>query len=241
MFDGGAGYRVWNNLAIGVAVSMFTRSPAGTVSVTIPDPIAFNAFTTVAASPQLTQTEVGTHIKVVYFLRVNDKMDVAISAGPSFVHLSKDIASASVVNGAAQIAVATQTGSGAGVNGGADLQYFFTPRLGGGIFVRYVPAQVDLPAASGVTVGGFRAVSACGSALSITSSRSSRLRSLSHSVCRSNAFSRRLPTFASQIEQAYRFQYASMKHDDDSAVHGNGDFPVSRSAVTAHECGPRET
>ena len=67
-FDGGAGYRVWNNLAIGVAVSMFTRSPAATVSVTTPDPIAFNAFTTVAASPQLTQTELGTHVKVAYFL-----------------------------------------------------------------------------------------------------------------------------------------------------------------------------
>jgi hypothetical protein len=156
VFDGGAGYRVWNNLAIGVAISMFNRSPIGTASVTIPDPLAFGAFTTVAASPPLTQTEVGTHIKVAYFLRVNDKMRLAISAGPSFVRLSKDIATASVVNGAAVIAVATQTGTGAGVNGGVDLQYFFTPWLGGGIFVRYVAASVDLPAAAGVAVGGFQ-------------------------------------------------------------------------------------
>ena len=75
-------------------------------------------------------------------------MDVAISAGPSFVHLSKDIASASVVNGTAQIAVATQTGTAAGGHGGLDVTYLFTPRLGGGVFARYVAATVDLPAAS---------------------------------------------------------------------------------------------
>lgn len=156
LFDVGAGYRVRENLAVGAAVSMFTRSPAGTASVTLPDPIAFNSFTTLAASPQLTQTELGTHLKVVYFLRVNDKTDVAISAGPSFVHLSKEIAIASVVNGAAQISIATQTGTGAGVHGGLELNHLFTPRLGGGIFARYVLAQVNLPAASGVTVGGFQ-------------------------------------------------------------------------------------
>ena len=157
VFDGGAGYRVRANLAIGAMVSVFTRSPAGSVSVTTPDPLVFGAFTVVSASPQLTQTEVGTHLKVVYFLRVNAKMDVAISVGPSFVHISKDVASASVVNGTAQIAVATQTGTAVGAHGGLDLNYLFTPRLGGGIFARYIGAQVDLPAASGVKVGGFQA------------------------------------------------------------------------------------
>lgn len=156
VFDAGAGYRVWKNVAIGVAVSMFTRSPAGAVSVAIPDPIAFGSFTIVAASPKLTQTELGTHLKVVYFVRLTDKVDVAIAAGPSFVRLSKDLASAAVVNGAAQISVATQTGSTVGVNASLDVNYFRTPRFGGGVFVRYVAAQVDLPAAAGVSVGGFQ-------------------------------------------------------------------------------------
>ncbi len=157
VFDAGAGYRIRENLAIGAMVSVFTRSPAGSVSVTTPDPLAFGAFTVVSTSPQLTQTEVGTHVKVVYFVRVIDKMDVAISAGPSFVHVSKDIASASVVNGTAQIAVATQTGMAIGAHGGLDVNYLFTPQLGGGIFARYIAAQVDLPAALGVKVGGFQA------------------------------------------------------------------------------------
>jgi Outer membrane protein beta-barrel domain len=154
VFDGGAGYFVRKTLAIGAAVSMFSRSPEGTASVTIPDPVAFNSFTTVAASPQLTQTEVGVHVKLVYVLRLNDQTQVALSGGPSFVHLSKQIVDASVVNGAAQLAVTTQTGTSAGANLGVDLNYLFTPRVGGGIFVRYILGQVDLPAASGVKVGG---------------------------------------------------------------------------------------
>ncbi len=156
VFDGGAGFFVRKNFAIGVMVSLFTRSPAAQVSVTTPDPIAFNSFTVLAASPKLKQTELGTHIKLVYLARVNDKMDVAISVGPSFVRLSKEIANGSVVNGTAQIAVATQTGTGVGAHGGLDVSYLFTPRLGGGIFVRYLVAQVNLPAASGVKVGGFQ-------------------------------------------------------------------------------------
>ena len=35
---------VYAGFAVGVMVSIFTRSPEGTVSVTTPDPIAFNSF-----------------------------------------------------------------------------------------------------------------------------------------------------------------------------------------------------
>jgi hypothetical protein len=42
------------------------------------------------------------------------------------------------------------------VHGGLDVNYFFTSRLGAGLFVRYLRAQVDLPAASGVKAGGFQ-------------------------------------------------------------------------------------
>ena len=157
VFDAGGGYFVRRNLAIGAMVTMFTRNPVGTVSIAVPDPIAFRSLNTLSASPQLTHTELGTHIKVAYFVRVHDMLDVAISAGPSFVHLSKDIPAATVTNGTPRITVATQTGSGIGGHAGVDLNYHFTQRLGGGIFARYLLAQVDLPAASGVTVGGFQA------------------------------------------------------------------------------------
>jgi hypothetical protein len=156
MFDGGVGYFVQKNFAVGVMVSVFTRSPEGAVSVLTPDPIAFNSFTVVTASPKLKQTELGTHIKLAYLLRVSNAMDVVISAGPSFVRLSKEITTGSVVNGTPQIATATQTGNSVGAHGGLDVNYLFTSRLGAGLFVRYLAAKVDLPAASGVKVGGFQ-------------------------------------------------------------------------------------
>jgi hypothetical protein len=156
LFDGGAGYFGRKNFAVGVAVSVFTRSPAASVSIATPDPIAFNSFTVLSASPKLKQTELGTHIKLAYLVAVNDKAEITIFAGPSIVRLSKEISSGSLVNGTPQIAVETQTGTGFGAHGGLDFSYLFTPRLGGGIFVRYVRAEVDLPAASGVKVGGFQ-------------------------------------------------------------------------------------
>jgi hypothetical protein len=156
VFDGGAGYFVRKNVAVGVAVSVFTRSPAASVSIATPDPIAFNSFTVLSASPKLTQTELGTHLKLAYLVPVNDKAAITIFAGPSIVRLSKEIASGSLVNGTPQIAVETQTGTGFGAHGGLDFSYLFTPHLGGGIFVRYLRANVDLPTVSGVKVGGFQ-------------------------------------------------------------------------------------
>lgn len=156
LFDGGAGYFVTREFSIGAGVSMFTRSPAANVSVTTPDPIAFNSFTVLSASPNLKQTELSTHVKLAYLLRVNDKAEVALFGGPSIVRLTKEIANGSVVNGTPQIVLATQTGTGVGALGGIDFSYLFTPRLGAGVFVRYLRAQVDLPAASGIKVGGFQ-------------------------------------------------------------------------------------
>jgi outer membrane protein with beta-barrel domain len=145
VFDGGAGYFVRKNLAVGLMVTVFTRSPSGTAS-----------FTTLSASPKLTQTEMGGHLKVAYLLPVRDKMDLVVAVGPSFIRLERDIANATVVNGTPQISVDTERGNAWGVHGSLDLNYRFTPLLGGGVFVRYIAAQADLPSVSGIKVGGFQ-------------------------------------------------------------------------------------
>jgi hypothetical protein len=156
VFDGSGGYFIRKNLAVGASVSMFTRAPAGTVSISTPDPIAFNSFTVTSAEPKLKHTELGMHIKLSYRVPITDTIDVTVYGGPSFIRLTKEIATASVVNGAAQIATVSQSGTGIGAHGGVDLAYLFTRQVGGGIFVRYVGATVNLPAAS-VNVGGLQA------------------------------------------------------------------------------------
>lgn len=156
MFDGGAGYFVRKNFGVGVDVSVFTRAPIGTVSIATPDPLAFNSFTVLEASPALRQTEVATNIKLSYIARVTNTIDVVVSGGPSLVRLTKEIATASLVNATPQIGIETQNGTGFGAHGSLDVNYMFASRVGAGIFVRYLGAKVDLPAASGLKVGGFQ-------------------------------------------------------------------------------------
>jgi hypothetical protein len=134
------------------------------------DPIAFIR-STLSASPQLTQTELGGHLKVAYFMNVRDKMDVVLAVGPSFIRLERDIASATIVDGAAQITVDTERGNAWGAHGSVDVNYLFTPQLGGGVFVRYIAAQADLPARHACVEVRFRPgwVCACGSSAMVFS------------------------------------------------------------------------
>src|SRR5580765_256719 len=112
MFDAGAGYHVRKDFTIGVAVSRFTRAPEGTVLVTAPDPIAFNSFSVLSATPKLRQTELATSVQLAYLVRVRDGIEVTVSGGASFVRVSTESATGSVVDCAPQIAIASQTGTG---------------------------------------------------------------------------------------------------------------------------------
>ncbi len=157
MFDIGGGYRFWNNLAAGISFSTFSKTAGGSVSARIPDPVFFDRFTNVdVAAPGLKRSEFGTHIKLVYFIAINDKLDVAVSGGPSFIHVSQDLSTVSVPSGTqtVTVGVVNQTGTATGGNIGADVNYMITPRYGAGFFLRYAGGSVDLAAAPNVKAGG---------------------------------------------------------------------------------------
>jgi hypothetical protein len=159
MFDLGGGYKVWNNLAVGVAFSVFKSEDDGTVTATIPNPLVFDQFVTVnGAAQRLKHSEIGTHIKVVYFVPITSKLDVAVSAGPSFVRVNQDMVTADVVTGTQNINVTStnQKATAKGANVGVDANFMFTDRWGAGFFMRYVSGSVDLPGVSGLKVGGFQ-------------------------------------------------------------------------------------
>ncbi len=159
LFDIGGLYRVWNNLAVGMMFSRFSRSDQGSVSATVPNPVFFNqAATTNVTTPGLKHDEIGTHIQAIYYIPVGEKLDVAIYGGPSFIHLSQDIPSATVVAGTqnTNVSVSREKGTAKGGNIGAELNYMVTKRYGGGFYMRYAGGSVDLPSASGVKVGGFQ-------------------------------------------------------------------------------------
>lgn len=159
MFDISAGYRVWRPLAIAVGVSSFRSTGNSGVTASIPDPRFFDRPRTVTANTSgLDRSELGVHVQAAWLVPVTDKIEVAVSAGPSFIRVRQQLTTATVPTGTQNITVAqeTQSATALGVNVGFDGTFMFTPRFGAGVFLRYAGGSVDLPAASDVKVGGFQ-------------------------------------------------------------------------------------
>jgi len=160
VFDVSGGYRIWRRVALAVGFSTFGRSSASTVAASIPDPVFFGRPKAVmSGAPDLEHVERGIHLQAVWFIPVTGKIDVALSAGPSFIHVTQQLTPTVSIPANTQdveLSPITQTGTAVGANAGFEGSYMFTPRFGAGIFVRYAGGVVDLPAASGVAVGGFR-------------------------------------------------------------------------------------
>jgi hypothetical protein len=159
LFEIGGGLRVTRGLAVGAAFSTFGRSGGGTLSASIPDPVFYSRPTSVSRdASDLEHKERNIHLQALWFVPVNSKFDIAVSAGPSFIHVSQELATASIVAGAQTVTVtrATETGSTVGFNAGAQGHYLVAPHFGVGLFFGYAGGSVDLPHASDFKVGGFR-------------------------------------------------------------------------------------
>ena len=174
-FDVGGGYRVWENLAVGVAVASRSKRDGLLIDGQIPHPLFYGRpRSSTLARSDLDRTELGIHLQAVWMLPVSDVLQVSFFAGPSFFTVGQDHVSAvDAVDGT----LATETfpnydevtipgssispldGSGVGVNAGADVTYKFTERFGGRLFGRWAGGNVDLATSGGaqsVKVGGFQ-------------------------------------------------------------------------------------
>lgn len=158
--DASGGYRLGPRLAVGVGFSSFETSSASRVTAAIPDLFFVDRpKTVVTEASNLDHTERGVHLQLLWFLPVTDRIDVALSAGPSFIWVTQDLtANVSVPAGtqAVSLTQTTESGTAIGANVGFDGSYMFTPRYGTGVFIRYAGGSVDLPTVSDLKVGGFR-------------------------------------------------------------------------------------
>jgi hypothetical protein len=165
-FDIGGGVRVWGNLAAGVAVTSFSSASAATVSGTVPHPLFFNRPRTVGADlPGLEYKETGVHLHAVWVMPITEKIIVSVAGGPSFFSVDQGLLSSVTVgqetapfSAVSVLPSSTQASElVVGGNVGVDVKYMFTEMLGGGVFVRWAGASVDLPTTGGVQsidVGG---------------------------------------------------------------------------------------
>jgi hypothetical protein len=164
MFDITGGYRFrgkWSNWAGAVGFSNFQNHTDSGVVVTVPHPLLFNASRTVSTSvPDLSHSERGVHLSAVWFYPITNQLDLAFSAGPSFIRVKQELVSSVTIPAGTQDAtpnVESESKTAFGVNIGVDGSYLITRNFGAGVFIRYAGGKVDLPSAQDMRVGGVQA------------------------------------------------------------------------------------
>jgi hypothetical protein len=155
LFDVGGNIRVWRDLYggdlyAGVSYSIVTGDTGGPLTGTVPDILRTDAPRPISGSTSgLGHTEHAVHLQAIWRHPISNKLDVAVSAGPTIFSVSQELVSSFTVNEGATPTVGTLTvsdvsGSSVGFNVGVDASYKLTPRWFAGGFVRYAGGSVDL-------------------------------------------------------------------------------------------------
>jgi len=160
LFDLSVGYKVRPSIGVAFGFSTFSGDGAVAGAASVPSPIFFNrpASVTIAESPA-DHKERSLYLLLVGFVPVTDKVEVAVSIGPSFTHVEQSlITSVAIPAGTQNVnpTIQTQSGTATGVNLGVDLTYMFIRQVGAGAFMRYVSGSVDLDSAPGLKAAGFQ-------------------------------------------------------------------------------------
>jgi hypothetical protein len=160
LFDASAGYRIWGDFFVALAVTWFGDTEVANYTTTVPHPTFFDRPAVATGRIEdLKRKEIGFHPQIVWAYPLTDRMDLALSAGPSFVRLTQDVVQVLTIPPGTQIglvSVANEKGTAKGGHIGADVTYTFTQRYGGAAFLRYVGASVDLPSVPSVDTGGLQ-------------------------------------------------------------------------------------
>jgi hypothetical protein len=152
------GYHLTERMGAAIGLWMAYSEGESAFVGAIPDPLFFGRFTVYTATGSgLPQRNVGLDLQFFWTMPVARKIELAISGGPTIMHVRQELASFSVDPGTQVIsatAVTEQKVTAKAANVGADVRYRLNSRYRALIFARYVGGQVDLPSASNMTVGG---------------------------------------------------------------------------------------
>jgi hypothetical protein len=156
-FDVGGGVRAWRNLAVGAAVSVFSKSSDVSVDGTVPHPLYLDRDRAVSGSFRSPRREVAVHLQATWVVPMGRRTLVSFAGGPSFFSVRQAMASGinlatvypydtTAVTGAR---TTNETKGGVGFNASGDVAYFLTRSIGVGGTVHYTRGTLTLP-----TVGG---------------------------------------------------------------------------------------
>ncbi len=169
LLDVGGGARVWQDLAVGVGVSLFSKGDAAGVTARIPHPFFFDRDRQISGSEaDLARDETAVHLQVMWMTSVNEALEVAVFGGPSYFDVKQDLVTEVTFSQTYPFDTAEYAGSSSGrqsestigFNVGADVAYYFSSNVGVGWLARFSRATLDLPSEDGGTIsvdaGGFQ-------------------------------------------------------------------------------------
>jgi len=161
-FDASAGYRVWNNLALGAGLSWTSSKADADGAGSIPDPVFYDRLRAIkVAAADLNHTERAIHLMAVWMVPVTDKIDVGLSAGPTIFQVKQDVPSGISITEpgptVTRVDVTKSDKTNVGLNIGVDVTYLVTRKIGVGGLARYTRGSVDVDGVTEkLTVGGFQ-------------------------------------------------------------------------------------
>jgi hypothetical protein len=90
-FDISGGARIWQNLGLGIGYSAIHTTGTGSVTATVPHPLLYDSPRTATASATgLEHKDSAVHLFVLWMLPLTDKLDIAISGGPTWFTLTQN-------------------------------------------------------------------------------------------------------------------------------------------------------
>lgn len=161
LVDVGAGYRVWKNLGLGVAVSRTTGNGTADVTASVPHPFFFKQPRTVTGTENgIVHAETGVHLQLQYLVPASGHLRFVLAAGPSWATVEHEVVTNLTVAESYPYDTATFGGavtklsnaSAVGFNAGIDVTWMFARSAGVGGLIRYARANVDLNVADGPTL-----------------------------------------------------------------------------------------
>lgn len=159
--DGQFGYKVWNNVALGVGVTFTQAKADAAITGSIPDPIFFSSPRAATATvADLTHREIWVAALATWVMPVTDKIDVFISGGPAFVQVQQELPSSATISepgpSIGEVGLTSFSKSGIGFVAAADMRYMITPRFGLGALAKFSASKVDISEGTTMDVGGFQ-------------------------------------------------------------------------------------
>ena len=145
-FDISGGYKIWQNLAVGIGVTHVGSKADLTVNASIPDPLFFDQPRLVTTSlPNAKHSQTAINLTGTWVMPITDKIDVGYQFGPSIFLVSQDLPGVPTISEPgptiASLPVDSVDKTTIGIHFGVDVTYMITPRYGVGRLSLVIPTR----------------------------------------------------------------------------------------------------